>query len=91
MAAPVVYGPAYSTYTRTARLALEEKGVDYKLEEVDILSGAGQSPAHLARHPLDRAAVRVSLDAVTAAPGCSPVDGPVAMACPAPFSYSLPL
>ena len=51
MAAPVVYGPAYSTYTRTARLALEEKGVDYKLEEVDILTGAGQSPAHLARQP----------------------------------------
>jgi glutathione S-transferase len=51
MAAPVVYGPAYSTYTRTARLALEEKGVDYKLEEVDILQGAAQSPAHTARHP----------------------------------------
>jgi len=54
MAAPVVYGPAYSTYTRTARLALEEKGVDYKLEEVDILQGAGQSPAHLARQPFGR-------------------------------------
>jgi glutathione S-transferase len=54
MAAPVVYGPAYSTYTRTARLALEEKGVDYKLEEVDILSGAAQSPAHLARQPFGK-------------------------------------
>jgi len=51
MAAPVVYGPAYSTYTRTARLALEEKGVDYKLEEVDLLSGACQQPEHLARQP----------------------------------------
>ena len=51
MAAPVVYGPSYSTYTRTARLALEEKGVDYKLEEVDILQGAAQSAAHTARHP----------------------------------------
>jgi glutathione S-transferase len=54
MAAPVVYGPAYSTYTRTARLALEEKGVDYKLEEVDILQGAGQAPAHLARQPFGK-------------------------------------
>jgi len=54
MAAPVVYGPSYSTYTRTARLALEEKGVDYKLEEVDILQGAGQSPAHLGRHPFGK-------------------------------------
>jgi glutathione S-transferase len=54
MAAPVVYGPAYSTYARTARLALEEKGVDYKLEDVDILQGAGQSPAHLARQPFGK-------------------------------------
>src|SRR5262245_20850060 len=51
MAVPVVYGPAYSTYTRTVRLALEEKGTDYKLEEVDILQGAAQTPAHLARQP----------------------------------------
>ncbi len=54
MAAPVLHGPAYSTYTRTARLALEEKGVDYKLEEVDILQGAGQAPGHLARHPFGK-------------------------------------
>jgi glutathione S-transferase len=51
MAAPVVYGPAYSTYTRTARLALEEKGADYKLEEVDMLGGACQQAAYLARQP----------------------------------------
>src|SRR5262245_63816753 len=54
MAAPVVYGPAYSTYARTARLALEEEGVEYKLEDVDILQGAGQSPAHLARQPFGK-------------------------------------
>jgi len=54
MASPVVYGPAYSTYTRTARLVLEEKGIEYKLEEVDILQGAGQSPAHLARQPFGK-------------------------------------
>jgi len=54
MAAPVVYGPAYSTYTRTARLALEEKGADYRLEEVDLLGGGCQQPAHLARQPFAR-------------------------------------
>lgn len=54
MANPVVYGPAYSTYTRTARLALEEKGAPYKLEEVDIMQGAAQTPAHLARHPFGK-------------------------------------
>lgn len=46
-----LHGPAYSTYARTARLALEEKGVDYALEEVDILTGANQTAAYLARHP----------------------------------------
>jgi glutathione S-transferase len=54
MAKPTVYGPAYSTYARTARLALEEKGVDYDLVEVDILQGAGQAPEHLARHPFGK-------------------------------------
>ena len=47
----VLYGPAYSTYTRTARLALEEKEVAYRLHEVDTLAGEGQKPEHLARHP----------------------------------------
>jgi glutathione S-transferase len=47
----VLHGPAYSTYTRTVRLVLEEKGVAYDLREVDTLAGEGQTPAHLARHP----------------------------------------
>ena len=54
MAQPVIHGPAYSTYTRTVRLALEEKGTPYKLEEVDVLKGAGQQPEHLARHPFGK-------------------------------------
>ena len=55
MAAPVVYGPAYAAPTRARRVwRCEEKGVDYKLEEVDILSGAAQSPAHLARQPFGK-------------------------------------
>jgi glutathione S-transferase len=47
----ILHGPAYSTYARTARLALEEKGVAYELNEVDILSGKGQDPAHRALQP----------------------------------------
>lgn len=54
MAKPIIYGPAYSTYARTCRLALEEKGADYDLVEVDIFSGANKSPEHLARHPFGR-------------------------------------
>jgi glutathione S-transferase len=54
MAKPVVYGPGYSTFVRTARLALEEKGAAYDLVEVDLLSGASQSAEHLARHPFGK-------------------------------------
>jgi glutathione S-transferase len=54
MAKPVIHGPAYSTYARTCRLALEEKGADYDLVEVDVLSGANQAPEHLARHPFGK-------------------------------------
>ena len=54
MSKPIIYGPAYSTFARTVRLALEEKGADYDLQEVDILTGAHQSPEHLARHPFGK-------------------------------------
>ena len=54
MARPIIYGPAYSTYARTVRLALEEKGVEYDLVEVDLLGGAAKAPEHLARHPFGK-------------------------------------
>lgn len=54
MSKPVIYGPAYSTFARTVRLALEEKGVDYGLIEVDIFSDAHKTPEHLARHPFGK-------------------------------------
>ena len=50
MAKPTLYGPGYSTYARAARLALEEKGVDYDLVEIDFIAG-GMPDEHLARHP----------------------------------------
>ncbi|MGH6904685.1 MAG: glutathione S-transferase family protein [Geminicoccaceae bacterium] len=54
MPKPIVYGPAYSTYTRTVRLALEEKGVDHDLVEVDLIAGATKAAEHLARHPFGK-------------------------------------
>ena len=51
MADPVIYGPAFSTYVRSVRLTLEEKGAPYLLEEINILEGAHQTPEHRARHP----------------------------------------
>lgn len=47
----ILHGPAYSTYTRTLRMALMEKGVPFEMNEVDVMRGAGTAPEHLARHP----------------------------------------
>ena len=51
---PVLYGLARSVYTRIARLALEEKGVRYTLEEVEIFGPAGVPAEQLARQPFGR-------------------------------------
>ena len=54
MSDPVLYGLSRSVYTRIARLALEEKGVRYTLEEVEIFGPGGAPAAHRARHPFGR-------------------------------------
>lgn len=54
MSDPVLYGLTRSVYTRTARLALEEKGVRYSLEEVEIFGAAGVPADHFERHPFGR-------------------------------------
>jgi glutathione S-transferase len=51
MAAPTVYGADYSVYVRTVRLALEEKGVDYRHEAVDIFADDGPPTGYEQRHP----------------------------------------
>jgi glutathione S-transferase len=54
MGDPVLFGLSRSVYTRIARLALEEKGVRYTLEEVEIFGPAGVPAEHLARQPFGR-------------------------------------
>ena len=54
MTAPIVFGAPYSVYLRAVRLALEEKGVPYRLEEVDIFADGGPPEDYLARHPFAR-------------------------------------
>jgi glutathione S-transferase len=54
MGDPVLYGLSRSVYTRVARLVLEEKGVRYTLEEVEIFEASGVPAEHLARHPFGR-------------------------------------
>jgi len=54
MAAPIIYGPAFSTYVRTARLALEEKPASYELVDVAMMKGAHKEPEHLSRNPFGK-------------------------------------
>jgi glutathione S-transferase len=54
MNTPVVFGARYSVYTRIARLALEEKGVPYRLEEIDVFASGGPPSAYLQRQPFGK-------------------------------------
>jgi len=49
-----LYGAAWSVYVRIARLALEEKQVDYRLVEVDVFARTGVLQEYLKRHPFGR-------------------------------------
>jgi glutathione S-transferase len=51
---PIVHGPSFSTYTRSVRLALHEKGVDHRLVEVDLLGGAHKQPPYIGRQPFGK-------------------------------------
>ncbi|WP_119304581.1 glutathione S-transferase family protein [Dongia deserti] len=54
MGKPILYGPTYSTYTRSMRMVLAEKGVDYELVDVDMIGGAHHRPDWIQRHPFER-------------------------------------
>lgn len=51
---PVVYGAPYSVYVRAVRLALEEKGVAYRLDPVDVFAENGPPASLLERQPFGR-------------------------------------
>jgi len=53
--APIVFGATYSVYVRTVRLTLEEKGVGYRLDEVDVFAPGGAPRDYVEqRHPFGR-------------------------------------
>lgn len=54
MGQPTVHGPAFSTYVRSVRLALHEKGVPHELVELDFLGGAHKQAAHTKLHPFGK-------------------------------------
>ncbi|HEY8015065.1 MAG TPA: glutathione S-transferase family protein [Dongiaceae bacterium] len=51
---PILFGAAYSVYVRIARLALAEKGVAYRLAEIDIFAEGGPPAEYAARQPFGR-------------------------------------
>ena len=51
MSQPIVYGDSISTYVRSVRLTLEEKGVPHTLVAVDLIKGQHKEKDHLVRHP----------------------------------------
>ncbi len=53
----VLYGFDGSTYVRTVRMLLAEKGADYKLVPVNVLTGETEQPEHLERHPFGKVPV----------------------------------
>ena len=57
MSKPTLYGFDGSTYVRTVRMLLDEKGVDYEQVPVNVLEGEPKEPAHLARHPFGKVPV----------------------------------
>ena len=48
---PIVYGTEFSTYVRSVRMAFEEKGAAYKLEDVSVIKGEQKQQPHLTRNP----------------------------------------
>lgn len=54
MAVPVLFGAAYSVYTRICRLVFAEKGVAYRFQEVDVFGPGGTPAEHLRRQPFGK-------------------------------------
>ncbi len=54
---PTLYGFDGSTYVRTVRMVLADKGVAYDQVPVNVLAGETHQPEHLARHPFGKVPV----------------------------------
>lgn len=57
MARIILYGFDGSTYVRTVRMVLAEKGAQYEQVPVHVLKGEPRQPEHLARHPFGKVPV----------------------------------
>ena len=54
----VLWGPDVSTYVRTVKMVLAEKGVtEFKQVPLNVLEGEPKTPEHLERHPFGKVPV----------------------------------
>lgn len=53
----ILYGFDASTYVRTVRMLLNEKGAEYDQVPVNVLAGEPRQPEHLKRHPFGKVPV----------------------------------
>ena len=51
---PILFGARYSVYVQAVRLTLEEKGVPYAIEDVDVFAPDGVPPNYLHRNPFGK-------------------------------------
>ena len=54
---PMLHGFDGSTYVRTTKMVLNDKGVDYDQNPVNVPEGETRQPEHLARHPFGKVPV----------------------------------
>ncbi|MEM9844683.1 MAG: glutathione S-transferase family protein [Pseudomonadota bacterium] len=54
---PRLYGFDGSTYVRTVKMVLRDKGLDYDQHQINVLEGEPRQPAHLERHPFGKVPV----------------------------------
>ncbi|MEX5727712.1 glutathione S-transferase [Rhodovulum iodosum] len=52
-----LYGFDGSTYVRTVKTVLNDKGVDFDQAQINVLEGEPRQPEHLARHPFGKVPV----------------------------------
>ena len=61
----VLYGFDGSTYVRTVRMLLAEKGAHYEQVPVNVLNGEPRQPEHIARHPFGKVPVLDQMDSAS--------------------------
>ena len=52
-----LYGFDGSTYVRTVKMVLADKGMEYQQDQINVLEGEPHKPEHLARHPFGKVPV----------------------------------